>query len=68
MLIVRKKEEQVDLTDDFEALDGASVESSILDPDTSDPYTAAVIGDLGDATKPSMVIGYALIGLQDYQK
>ena len=68
LLIVRKKEEQVDLTDDFEALDGASVESSILDPDTFDPYTAAVIGDLGDATKPSMVIGYALIGLQDYQK
>lgn len=65
-LIVRKKEEQVSTTDSHTEQTGASVESNILDPDSYDPYTAAIIGDID--SQPSMVIGFSIIGTHHYQK
>ena len=66
VLIVRKKEEQVNFTDTVTEQTGASVESNILDPDSYDPYTAAIIGDID--SQPSMVIGFSIIGTHHYQK
>lgn len=66
VLIIRKKEEQISFTDTVTEQTGASVEGHIGDPDTADPYTAAIMGEIDSL--PSMAIGYALIGEHEYQK